>query len=38
MPPVNDGRVPCRVIRELTEQIETDLQAVFDRAQALAAR
>jgi 1-acyl-sn-glycerol-3-phosphate acyltransferase len=35
-PPVNDGRVPRRVIRELTEQIETDLQAVFDRAQALA--
>jgi 1-acyl-sn-glycerol-3-phosphate acyltransferase len=35
-PPVNEGRVPRRVIRELTEQLETNLQEVFDRAQALA--
>ena len=36
VPPVNEGRVPRRVIRELTQQLETDLQVVFDRAQEIA--
>jgi 1-acyl-sn-glycerol-3-phosphate acyltransferase len=36
LPPPSEGRVPRRVIRELTEQLETELQTVFDRAQALA--
>lgn len=38
VPPVNEGRVPRRVIRELTQQLETDLQVVFDRAQKIAKR
>jgi 1-acyl-sn-glycerol-3-phosphate acyltransferase len=33
-PPPSEGRVPRRVVRELTEQVEKDLQRVFDAAQA----
>lgn len=33
VPPESGGRVPRRVIHELTERLETDLQALFDRAQ-----
>jgi 1-acyl-sn-glycerol-3-phosphate acyltransferase len=33
VPPPNEGRVPRRVVRELTEQLQTELQAVFDQAQ-----
>jgi 1-acyl-sn-glycerol-3-phosphate acyltransferase len=35
-PPVLEGRVPRRVVRELTEQLATELQSVFDHARALA--
>ena len=32
-PPVSEGRVPRRVVRELTEQLQGDLQRLFDEAQ-----
>jgi 1-acyl-sn-glycerol-3-phosphate acyltransferase len=35
-PPVPEGRVPRRVVRELTEQLAVELQKVFDQARALA--
>ena len=34
VPPHPEGRVPRRVIRELTEQLQTDLQQAFDATQA----
>jgi 1-acyl-sn-glycerol-3-phosphate acyltransferase len=35
-PPVPEGRVPRRVVRELTEQLAVELQKAFDDARALA--
>ncbi|HEV8297677.1 MAG TPA: lysophospholipid acyltransferase family protein [Acidimicrobiales bacterium] len=32
VPPAHDGRVPRRVVRELTDQLEADLQRLFDQA------
>lgn len=32
-PPRNEGRVPRRVVRELTEQLQAELQRLFDAAQ-----
>jgi 1-acyl-sn-glycerol-3-phosphate acyltransferase len=36
VPPASDGRVPRRVVRELTEQVAVELQKVFDDALELA--
>jgi 1-acyl-sn-glycerol-3-phosphate acyltransferase len=36
VPPVSEGRVPRRVVRELTEQVAVELQKVFDEALELA--
>lgn len=32
-PPRNEGRVPRRVVRELTDELQTELQRLFDAAQ-----
>ncbi|HEX7095870.1 MAG TPA: lysophospholipid acyltransferase family protein [Acidimicrobiales bacterium] len=32
-PPATEGRVPRRVVRELTEQLQSELQRLFDEAQ-----
>ncbi|MBL77897.1 MAG: hypothetical protein CL459_02840 [Acidimicrobiaceae bacterium] len=37
-PPVVEGRVPRRVVEELTEELRQALQVVFDEAQQLAGR
>ena len=37
-PPVLDGRVPRRVVEELTEELRRQMQVVFDEAQRLAGR
>jgi 1-acyl-sn-glycerol-3-phosphate acyltransferase len=36
VPPPSDGRVPRRVVHELTEQLRVELQNAFDEAQRLA--
>jgi len=35
-PPPGGGRVPRRIVQELTDQLHSELQVVFDQAQALA--
>jgi hypothetical protein len=37
-PPVVEGRIPRRVIDELTERLRVSLQECFDEAQRLAGR
>ena len=36
VPPVSSGRVPRRVVRELTEELQVELQRLFDEAQGQA--
>ena len=37
-PPVVEGRVPRRVLEELTEELRQQMQVVFDEAQRMAGR
>ena len=36
VPPVSSGRVPRRVVRELTDELQVELQKLFDEAQGQA--